>query len=63
MVSLGQRLHLEVVAEGIETHGQAERLHALECNLAQGYLYGRPLTAPAARQLLSQRSLAVPGPT
>ena len=59
VVDLGQRLHLEVVAEGIETAGQAERLHALGCDLAQGYLYGRPVTASAARHLLRADPLAV----
>jgi EAL domain-containing protein (putative c-di-GMP-specific phosphodiesterase class I) len=35
------------VAEGVETEDQADRLRALGCDHAQGYLYGRPLDAAA----------------
>jgi EAL domain-containing protein (putative c-di-GMP-specific phosphodiesterase class I) len=42
VLSLGRDLDLEVVAEGVETLGQADLLHRLGCRLAQGYLYARP---------------------
>ncbi len=40
--TLGDRLGLRVVAEGIETEGQRRRLEALGCVFGQGYLFGRP---------------------
>jgi EAL domain-containing protein (putative c-di-GMP-specific phosphodiesterase class I) len=45
VVSLGHALDLHVVAEGVETRVQREALGAMGCQLAQGYLFGRPQTA------------------
>jgi diguanylate cyclase (GGDEF)-like protein/PAS domain S-box-containing protein len=42
ILALGQALKLQVVAEGIETAGQAELLQTLGCRSAQGYLFSRP---------------------
>lgn len=43
VVELGHALDCKVVAEGVETPGQAEHLRAMGCDLAQGYFYGRPV--------------------
>ncbi|MCA9031859.1 MAG: EAL domain-containing protein, partial [Planctomycetaceae bacterium] len=43
VVSLGSGLDLTVVAEGVETAQQAERLAELECDVLQGYLISRPV--------------------
>ena len=45
VISLGQALGLEVIAEGIETQEQAQILENLGCRRGQGYLYGRPESA------------------
>lgn len=42
VMTLGQALNLKVVAEGIETASQQQFLMELGCDIAQGYLYGRP---------------------
>jgi diguanylate cyclase (GGDEF)-like protein/PAS domain S-box-containing protein len=42
IINLGHGLELEVVAEGVETEQQARRLQSLDCDFAQGYLFGRP---------------------
>jgi PAS domain S-box-containing protein len=43
VVGLGQSLGMTTIAEGVETREQAEMLLWLECNLAQGWFYGRPV--------------------
>ncbi|MCW2674224.1 MAG: hypothetical protein JWP14_2813 [Frankiales bacterium] len=45
MVNMANALALHVVAEGVETTGQAAALQELGCTVAQGYLYGRPVDA------------------
>jgi CheY-like chemotaxis protein len=45
IASLGRALHLEVVAEGVETMAQLEVLTALGCHRAQGYNWSRPVPA------------------
>ncbi|WP_260193716.1 putative bifunctional diguanylate cyclase/phosphodiesterase [Actinophytocola gossypii] len=42
LVSLAHTLRLDVVAEGVETRDQADRLTALGCDSAQGWLYAKP---------------------
>ena len=49
IISLGQQLGLEVLAEGVETEQQREALKDAGCLQAQGYLLGRPMPARRAR--------------
>jgi EAL domain-containing protein (putative c-di-GMP-specific phosphodiesterase class I) len=43
VVSLGQNLGLEVIAEGVETEGQRAFLGSIGCQIFQGYLFSKPL--------------------
>jgi diguanylate cyclase (GGDEF)-like protein len=52
ITQLGETLHLEVVAEGLETAEQIEVLRDLGCPLGQGYHFSRPLVAGDAVKLL-----------
>ena len=47
VLKLGQALGRKVVAEGVETDGQAQVLRALGCDVLQGYLFARPMSARA----------------
>ncbi len=42
-IDMGHALGLKVVAEGIETESSATRLRGLGCDIAQGYLYAKPM--------------------
>lgn len=59
VLSLAQRLGVTVVAEGVETEAQAAYLMARDCPLAQGYLFGRPMPADQAAELLHARQPAI----
>ncbi len=45
ITTLAHTLGLTVIAEGVETGDQHRQLHAVGCDLAQGYLYARPMSA------------------
>ena len=51
-IELSHRLGLRVVAEGVETEGQYECLEALGCDLIQGYVVSRPVTASALASMM-----------
>jgi diguanylate cyclase (GGDEF)-like protein len=54
IIGLAKSLGLKVVAEGIETREQAERLKRLGCHLGQGFYFDRALAvAQATRRLRS----------
>ena len=53
ILAMAQRLRLRVVAEGVETEAQLDALRKLGCDLAQGYLFSRPVTAVAMQRYLS----------
>lgn len=50
-ISMGHGLHLNVVAEGVETQEQLKVLVGLNCDIGQGYLFGRPLLASEFEQV------------
>jgi diguanylate cyclase (GGDEF)-like protein len=45
-------LHIELVAEGVETENQLERMYRFGINAMQGYLFCRPLPAGEIRQVI-----------
>ena len=63
IIDLAKALDLDVVAEGIEDRREAELLEGLGCEMAQGYLFSRPVTTRAFEALagLERAPLPVPG--
>ena len=56
IVDICQALDLRTIAEGIETQAQLAALVALDCDLAQGFLFDRPMPAEALIEQLQQRN-------
>jgi EAL domain-containing protein (putative c-di-GMP-specific phosphodiesterase class I) len=54
IILMGKSLKLKIVAEGVETESQLEFLRVLECDEAQGFLFGRPMPPAEARALLAR---------
>ena len=57
VLQLGKGFGLNVIAEGIETEGQAEILVALGCSHGQGYLFGKPMPVGRLSRLVTQGNL------
>jgi len=57
ILDLAHSLDMEVVAEGIETAAQAERLRSLGCRLGQGYYFSRPMTPESISAMFEQPQL------
>ena len=55
IVSMGDALGIDVVAECVETHEQADQLRTMGCTTAQGWLYARALPADDAGRILGTR--------
>ncbi len=58
-IAFGHALGLRVTGEGIETIEQRRRLSDLQCDVGQGYLFGKPMPASLARPTVVHPSLRV----
>jgi diguanylate cyclase (GGDEF)-like protein/PAS domain S-box-containing protein len=62
IISIGQDLDLETVAEGVEDVGQADWLRTMGCTIGQGFVWSRPIDREALRQVLADGVVPVPAP-
>ncbi len=53
IITMGQGLSMEVIAEGVETEAQRAFLEAHGCYAYQGYFFSRPLTLQALEAMLA----------
>lgn len=55
IMGLAHNMGLQVIAEGIETEGQANFLRKASCDLAQGYYFSKPISVKELEELLENR--------
>lgn len=60
ILKVAKSLNLDVVAEGVETEEQAQALRNIGCELAQGWLFGRPVTASGLKDRLRKILQQIP---
>lgn len=63
IVTLAKALKLKLIAEGIESKYQLERLREFGCEFGQGFLFSRPLPVRKAEALLSEGDLSFRSPS
>ena len=56
LVKMVKELGCHIVAEGVETEDQAAFLRSVGCDMAQGFLYSRPLPADEFEKKLQEES-------
>ncbi len=54
LIQLGKALGLQTLAEGVEDHDQVRELQREGCDLAQGFLFARPLAADVFERFLGE---------
>lgn len=57
IVAMAHDLGMDVVAEGAESDSDAVELYQMGCEYAQGFAFGEPMSADAAKRLLSEQRL------
>jgi EAL domain-containing protein (putative c-di-GMP-specific phosphodiesterase class I) len=61
LLSLCRARDLRTIGKGVETRDQARRLAVIGCDMAQGYLYSKPLGSEGIGTLLARGRVTAPG--
>lgn len=61
IITLGRNLRLELIAEGVETEAQRQKLLDAGCTCCQGFLYGKPAAPEYLVELMQAGTVACGG--
>ncbi|MGF6552245.1 putative bifunctional diguanylate cyclase/phosphodiesterase [Paraburkholderia youngii] len=61
IIALAHSLEMDVVAEGVETQSQLDKLRSMMCDEMQGYLLGKPVSADDFGAMLRSRTMGASG--
>jgi diguanylate cyclase (GGDEF)-like protein len=61
IVTLAETLGMDTCAEGVETHDDLHLIRELGVSMVQGYIFGRPVAAEAARELVDRETVEADG--
>lgn len=56
VVSMARKINMHTVCEGVETKKQADFLREIHCEVAQGYLFSKPLPLPEFESKITGQS-------
>ena len=56
-ITIGKRLGVRIVTEGVEDDSQEEMLRSMGCDVMQGYLFGRPMPPAALKTWIMEHPL------
>lgn len=56
-ITIGKRLGVRIVTEGVEDDSQEEMLRAMGCDVMQGYLFGRPMPPTDLKAWISEHPM------
>lgn len=54
IISIGHVMNLDVISEGVEDDDQLDTLKEIGCDYIQGFIWGRPMEADAAAELVTK---------
>ncbi|MFC4101633.1 putative bifunctional diguanylate cyclase/phosphodiesterase [Paenibacillus xanthanilyticus] len=57
IIQLAKSLRLQVVAEGVETKDQLQFMQEHDCQVLQGYLFSKPISAAAIETLMANQKM------
>ncbi len=58
VITMAKRLKIQIIAEGVETEEQFHYLHDFECDMVQGYLFGKPMTFEQLQEIVKEENQA-----
>jgi diguanylate cyclase (GGDEF)-like protein len=61
IVTLAETLGMDTCAEGVETHDDLQLIRELGVSMVQGFIFGRPTAAEAARELANNATVEADG--
>ena len=59
IIDMAKKLKLEVVCEGVETREQVEFLRDVDCDIAQGYYYSKPVPLDVFSAMLADENFVI----
>jgi diguanylate cyclase (GGDEF)-like protein len=54
IISMAKQLNMKVLSEGVETQNQSDFLKSVYCDMAQGYLYSKPIPVAEFEELMKK---------
>lgn len=61
ITNMAKQLKMKVLSEGVETESQSKFLKEIDCDMAQGYLFAKPMPEDEFTSLLQAKKIILEG--